>query len=102
MNYPRDFEPLNALLSQWLDERQQNADFLPPSLSAAWAQIAGPVLAHHCRPVRLRGHRLDIEVSSEAWGQALAEQRQFLLHQLKTRLPTLPVRDIQFSVQGNL
>jgi len=100
MNYPRDFEPLNALLSQWLLQRQQNPVFLPPNLPVVWTQIVGDLLARYCRPVKLEGYTLYIEASSEAWSQALAEQRPFLLRQLKTHLPKLSVREIQFSVQG--
>jgi predicted nucleic acid-binding Zn ribbon protein len=105
MNFTRDFEPLNALLSQWFEQRNQHpkrSEVLPQNLAATWAQIVGPALAHRSRPVKLMGHTLSIEVSSEAWGQALAEQKQFLLHQLKARLPRLSIRDIQFSAQGLL
>jgi len=96
------FESLDALLAQWMEQRQKKPEFLPQNLSAAWTQIAGPLLARHSKPVRLTGDTLSIEVSSEAWGQALALQKPFLLLQLKSQLPELPIRNIQFFAQGSL
>jgi len=103
MGYPRDFEALDALLSRWMEHRKKNPscdDLLPQNFTAVWTQIVGPILARYARPVKLMGHVLDVEVSSEAWGQALTEQKPFLLLQLKTRLPEFSVRDIQFFSQG--
>jgi len=104
MKPPHDFEPLNILLSQWLNRREQNpkqdAHFLPQNLSAVWAHIVGQTVARYAHPVQLVGHTLGVEVSSEAWSQALIEQRPFLLHQLKAQLPQLSIRDIQFFAQS--
>jgi predicted nucleic acid-binding Zn ribbon protein len=103
MSYPRDFKPLGELLPQWIEQRKQpfrGNDLLPQNFSATWMQIVGPILARYSRPVKLMGPTLSVEVSSKAWCQALEEQRQFLLHQLKVRLPKLSIRDILFFTPG--
>jgi len=104
MSSSHDFKPLNALLSQWMEQRKQNPredDFLPQNLATAWMHMVGPLLARCCRPLKLTGHVLYIEVSSEAWGQALMEHQPFLLQQLKTRLPKLSIGNLQFSVKNS-
>ncbi|MCL2178057.1 MAG: DUF721 domain-containing protein [Proteobacteria bacterium] len=101
MKRPHDFEALNALLPQWLGQRKQNSKqntrFLPQNLSTAWTHIVGPIIARYAQPVGLENHTLSVEVCSKAWEQALLEQQSFLLHQLKTQLPQLSIRNIRFS-----
>jgi len=102
MSHPHDFEPLHTLLSRWMAQHKQPPgaeDFLPQNLPLVWAQMVGPLLARASFPVKLSGHTLSVEVSSEAWEKALAEQKPLLLGQLKMKLPRLSVRDIQFSVR---
>jgi predicted nucleic acid-binding Zn ribbon protein len=65
-------------------------------LTKCWAEIVGPVVAAHTRPLSIQRDVLSVATSSAAWAQNLTFGRTSLLLKLNQKLPT-PLVDIRFS-----
>ena len=80
---------LDQLRKRW--EREGNL----AALWQAWPRIAGPQLAHHCWPLRIRGGVLTVGAPPGAWLQALQYNRHRLLGAL--RGADFPMRDLRLE-----
>lgn len=58
---------------------------------AAWPRVAGPTLAAHTAPLRVRNHVLEVAVDTGLW----ATQLSFLRSDLLRRLSDCGVRDLR-------
>ncbi|HLK10880.1 MAG TPA: DUF721 domain-containing protein [Candidatus Binatia bacterium] len=64
-----------------------------------WEEVAGPVLARHARPRRLRRGVLVIDVDDSSWMQELLLLKPELCARLNARVGRTAVRDV-FIVLG--
>lgn len=68
------------------------------ALGPVWAQVVGPVVAPHARPVRFEGRTLVVRCDAEAWRAALAAEGPALLRRLNAALAEAPVQGLVFEV----
>ena len=78
----RDPAPLAATLRGWVRQAGVGADLRKATVFGRWAEIVGPDLAAHCRPLSLTDGDLLVEAESTAW----AMQIRGLAPQLLTRI----------------
>ena len=63
-----------------------------------WEEAVGSEIARHCRPVALRGGRLEACVDSSVWCQQLQLQTPQILASLREVLGDEAPRDLRFRV----
>ena len=63
-----------------------------------WEEAVGADIARHCRPVALRGGRLEARVDSSVWCQQLQLQSPQILAMLKEVLGDEAPRELRFRV----
>jgi len=68
---PRDPQPFGAILDRLVKARGWQRPAAEARLFGSWADVVGPEIAAHCRPVRLDGGELTIEAESTAWATQL-------------------------------
>ena len=66
-----------------------------------WEEAVGHQIASHCRPVALRGGRLEARVDSSVWCQQLQMERPRLLAALREVLGDDAPADVRFRVGYN-
>ncbi len=81
---PDDRDPalLGAQLERLLLDRGWTADVTVGSVMGRWAEIVGPEIADHVRPVTFEGSVLTVQAESTAW----ATQRRLLTSALLGRI----------------
>ncbi|HKN52132.1 MAG TPA: DciA family protein [Amycolatopsis sp.] len=79
---PRDPQTVGAVVGDLVRDRNWESTLRSAGIPARWAQLVGPEMAEHCRPVRLDAGRLTCVAESTAW----ATQIQLLSRQLLERL----------------
>jgi predicted nucleic acid-binding Zn ribbon protein len=81
---PKDFQPVEALLSPMLARlaRQGGAVALGP----LWAKVAGPQIARQVRPVAFEDGALVVEAATPRWQAEVASLSAELLRKLNAAL----------------
>ena len=69
-------------------------------LAEHWESAVGAEVARRCRPVALRGKRLEVQVESSAWAQRLSLKRPQLLAAVRATLGEDAADEIWFRVAG--
>ena len=67
-------------------------------IGSQWAEIVGPQIASHCRPLGIRGPVLELEVDSPVWSQQLQLRKTDLLRRLAERLGPGVQSELRFQV----
>lgn len=79
---PRDPAPLGATLRRWVGQHGNAEELTKATVFGRWAEIVGPDVAGHCRPVSLVDGELLLQAESTAW----ATQIRMLGPQIATRI----------------
>lgn len=96
----RDPTRLGAVLAAALARLPGGRDLADYAVWAHWEEVAGPLLAEHARPRRLRRGVLVIGVDDSLWMQELQLLKHELRARLNARVGRTAVRDI-FLVLGD-
>jgi len=91
-------EKLSRTLEKLLASAGLPAVALQVSLSRAWGEIAGPLLAGKARPFRVRSGVLTVHVLNPSWAQELQLSKPVLLGRIEAALGEGKIRDIRFVV----
>jgi predicted nucleic acid-binding Zn ribbon protein len=91
--------PIGASLDRVLGYLRAPAARTVKTVFTEWSALAGPQVAAHAQPIRLRDGELLVDVDDQAW----ASQLRWLEPELRTRLQALPgapqVDRIRFRVR---
>lgn len=76
----RDPQPLSRLVSRIATERGWSSNLAGGSVFSRWAELVGPEVAEHAKPLALKDGELTVQASSTAWATQLRLlQRQLLV-----------------------
>ena len=76
-------EPLSAVLFSLYQGTPLHEDWLVACLQGAWPGLLGEAIANACRPVRVKGRELTVEVADAAWLPALTGMKAELLERIR-------------------
>ncbi|HVN22978.1 MAG TPA: DUF721 domain-containing protein [Syntrophorhabdales bacterium] len=93
------FTSLRQVLESVLKERKLASDINAYKIFPMWAEIAGPTMANHCRPSRLRDDILYIEVDDPVWLAQLRYMKQDILRKIDRRIKPGVFRDLKFFLK---
>ncbi len=93
------FTPLKRVLDSVLKERKLNADLDAYKVFPLWGEIAGPAVATHCRPVRLNGATLYVEVDDPIWLSQLRYMKRQILAKIDERIKPGTFKDLKFFLK---
>lgn len=68
-------------------------------IAEQWEALVGSVAARHCRPGRLVGGRLHVEVDGAAWASQFRWQRQTVLTRIAELVPGAGVSELVVKVR---
>lgn len=74
-----EFEALGALVPRVLGDLGFDESLAVLRIAERWEEAVGPEIAAHCRPVALRGRRLEAHADSSVWCQQLQLQAPEIL-----------------------
>ena len=92
-------EPLFGVLFSLNKGKPNHGEWVIACLQGAWPKLLGERLAVVCRPARLEGSDLRIEILDQSWESAVKSVRAELLDKLRTATAN-QVRSISFSRQS--
>ncbi len=78
----RDPQPLGSVMRALVRTRGWETTAAQARLFGDWAQVVGPEVAAHCRPVTLEDGALTVEASSHTWAVQLRTLAGQLLKQI--------------------
>ena len=76
-------EPLSTVLFSLYRGTPSREDWLIACLQGAWPGLLGEAIANACRPARLKGRELTVEVADTAWMPALTGMKAELLKRIR-------------------
>jgi predicted nucleic acid-binding Zn ribbon protein len=96
----RDSEPerIGQLVPRVLQELGLDSTARVVRLAERWEEAVGPEIARHCRPVELRGERLEARVDSSVWSQQLQLRAPEILAALRRVLGDDAPTELWFRV----
>lgn len=71
------------------------------ALRSHWADLVGPQVADHCRPVALRGQVLTVAVDHNAWASQLRLLATDLVLRSQALVPAVSSMVVQVSPRGD-
>ena len=80
----RDPQPLGALLGKLVKTRGWRKPAAHAGLFARWAELVGPEVAAHCRPVSCNDGELVVEAESATWAVQLRLFKPQMLDRLSS------------------
>jgi predicted nucleic acid-binding Zn ribbon protein len=93
------FVSLKNVLQSVLKEHKLTADIDAYAVFCFWGEIAGPIVANHCRPVRLNGHILYVEVDDPIWLSQLRYMKRDILQKIDKRIKPGTFNDLKFFLK---
>ena len=91
-------QSVGALVGQVLGDLGLDGVALAHRIGAQWAEIVGPEIAAHCRPLGIRAGVLELEVESPVWSQQLQLRKSELLERLAEQFGSEAPRELRFQV----
>lgn len=88
-------ESLSSILFGLFRGSPQHGDWVIACLEGAWPRLMGERIAQACRPVRLNGSKLTIEILDSAWEESLRNMKPELLDRIRHGTGG-EVRELQF------
>ncbi len=93
------FTSLKHVLEAVLKEHKLASDIEAYKVFPLWQEIAGPTVANHCRPVRLNGDTIYVEVDDPIWLSQLRYMRQDLLRKIDMRIKPGLFRELKLFLK---
>jgi hypothetical protein len=91
-------EPLFGVLFSLNKGKSNHGEWVIACLQGAWPKLLGERLAAVCRPARLEGANLQIEILDQAWESAVRSVKAEVVERLRTATAD-EVRSVSFSRQ---
>jgi predicted nucleic acid-binding Zn ribbon protein len=95
---PKDFQPVEALLSPMLARLAREGGAV--ALGPVWLQVAGPQIARQVRPVAFEGGALVLEASTARWQSEVSALAANLLEKLNAALGGERVERLSVRLAG--
>jgi hypothetical protein len=92
-------EPLSSVLFSLNKGKPNHGEWVIACLQGAWPKLLGERLAAVCRPARLDGSDLQIEILDQAWESAVKSVKAALLDKLRAATADV-VKTLSFSRQS--
>ena len=80
------FTSLKQVLESVLKEHKLTSDIDAYQIFSVWAEIAGPTVANHSRPIRLNGDILYVEVDDPIWLSQMRYMKEEILRKIETQI----------------
>jgi predicted nucleic acid-binding Zn ribbon protein len=93
------FVSLKHVLEAVLKEHKLTSDIDAYKIFSVWGEIAGPIMANHCRPARLNGAVLYVEVDDPIWLSQLRYMKQDILQKIDRRIKPGTFRDLKLFLK---
>jgi predicted nucleic acid-binding Zn ribbon protein len=93
------FVSLKQVLESVLKEHKLTSDIDAYKIFSVWAEIAGPMVAKHSRPVRLNGNILYVEVDDPIWLAQLRYMKQDMLQKIDRRIKPGVFKDLKLFLK---
>jgi predicted nucleic acid-binding Zn ribbon protein len=93
------FVSLKQVLESVLKEHKLTSDIDAYKIFSVWGEIAGPTVANHCRPARLSGDTLYVEVDDPIWLSQLRYMKQEILQKIDRRIKPGTFRDLKLFLK---
>jgi predicted nucleic acid-binding Zn ribbon protein len=93
------FTSLKQVLESVLKEHKLTSDIDAYQIFSVWAEIAGPTVANHSRPIRLNGDILYVEVDDPIWLSQLRYMKQDMLQKIDKRIKPGVFRDLKLFLK---
>jgi len=93
------FTPLKRVLESVLKEHKLTSDVEAYRVFTHWGQIAGPAVATHCRPVRINGNILYVEVDDPVWLAQLRYMKQDILSKIDEQIKPGIFKDLKLFLK---
>ena len=93
------FVSLKQVLASVLKECKLTADIDAYKVFSFWEEIAGPAVASHCRPVRLDGEILYVEVDDPIWLSQLRYMKRDILQKIEKRTKPGVFKDLKLFLK---
>ena len=93
------FASLRQVLESVLKEHKLTSDIDAYRVFSVWGEIAGPTMASHCRPSRLHGDTLYVEVDDPIWLSQLRYMKQDILQKIDGRIKPGTFRDLKLFLK---
>jgi len=93
------FTPLKRVLESVLKEHKLTSDIEAYRVFAQWGEIAGPAVATHCRPVRLNGDTLYVEVDDPVWLAQLRYMKEEILRKIDEQVKPGIFKDLKLFLK---
>ncbi len=90
---------LKQVLESVLKEHKLASDIDAYKVFSCWGEIAGPIVANHCRPVRLNGDILYVEVDDPIWLSQLRYMKRDILHKIDKRTKPGTFKDLKLFLK---
>jgi len=93
------FFSLKHVLESVLKEHKLTSDIDAYKVFSVWGEIAGPTMANHCRPSRLHGDTLYVEVDDPIWLAQLRYMKEDILRKIDRRIKPGTFRELKFFLK---
>jgi len=93
------FTPLKRVLESVLKEHKLTSDVEAYRVFTQWEHIAGPAVATHCRPARITGDTLYVEVDDPVWLAQLRYMKQEILKNIDEQVKPGTFKDLKLFLK---
>jgi predicted nucleic acid-binding Zn ribbon protein len=94
------FTSLKYVLENVLKEKNLSSELEAYTVFYRWPEIAGPRVAAHARPVRIRAKTLYLEVDDHLWLAQLKYMKDDILRKMEAGLKPGLFTDLKFLLKG--
>lgn len=89
---------LDRLLKGALREIKQRYGMCPQQLLEGWSELVGPRFSSMARAIAFADGTLMVKVANSTLYSLLSQEKGRLLSQLRTRFPSIEIRQLQFRL----
>lgn len=93
------FTSLKQVLESVLKEHKLTSDIDAYKIFSLWGEVAGPVVANHCRPARLTNDILYVEVDDPIWLAQLRYMKLDILRKIDGRIKPGTFKDLKLFLK---
>ena len=93
------FVSLKRVLESVLKEHALTSDIDAYRIFSLWGQIAGPTVANHCRPVRIKDDILYVEVDDPIWLSQMRYMKEEILRKIETQIKPGIVKELKLFLK---
>jgi predicted nucleic acid-binding Zn ribbon protein len=92
--------PLGSAIQEFLEKGGLSRIAQFRLIAGVWNEVVGEEVAEHCRPLRLDGDDLVVEVDHRGWITELSFRQQAILQGLQARVGRAVTRRLKVTLSG--